>query len=150
MENIPHFCLKGIDEEGREIELCDKDLKGWSVIYFYPKDNTQGCTIEAKEFSSLREEFDRLGVRIIGISKDSVESHKKFREKHNLRIVLLSDPSTEVIRKFGAWGKRFGRETTIRSTFIVDPEGNIRWKKIGVKAKGHAKEVLDILRELIR
>jgi len=145
---MPAFVLKGIDENGNETEICSKDLIGkWTVIYFYPRDNTPGCTTEAKEFSTLQEEFDKLGVRIIGISRQSVESHKRFREKHELRITLLSDPDAEIHKSFGAWGKKkmYGKgvEGVIRSTFLISPEGVIvkEWKN--VRAKGHAAKVLE-------
>jgi len=151
---LPTFRLKGIDENGKEIETTDNDLLGkWTVIYFYPRDNTPGCTTEAKEFSTLLEEFDKLGVRIIGISRQSVESHKRFREKHGLRITLLSDPDAEIHKSFGAWGKKkmYGREVegVIRSTYLVSPEGEIvkEWKN--VRAKGHAARVLEEIKELI-
>ena len=147
----PEFCLKGIDGEGKEIEVCLRDLRGkWVVLYFYPKDNTPGCTVEAKEFSELLPEFEKLGAVVIGISKDSVESHKRFREKHGLKVILLSDPEAKVIKTYGAWGKKFRGEGTIRSTFIIDPEGNIVWEKKNVRARGHAAKVLEILRGLVK
>ncbi|NPA86606.1 MAG: peroxiredoxin [Candidatus Diapherotrites archaeon] len=145
----PDFCLKGIDFEGKEREICLKDLRGkWVVLYFYPKDNTSGCTIEAKEFTELLPEFEKLGAVVIGVSKDSIESHRKFREKHGLRVTLLSDPETKVIRAYGAWGKKFRGEGTIRSTFIIDPQGRIVWEKRNVRARGHAAKVLETLKEL--
>ncbi len=146
----PDFCLKGIDEEGRESEICLEELRGrWVVLYFYPRDNTPGCTTEAKEFTELLPDFEKLGAVVIGVSKDSVESHRKFREKHGLRIILLSDPEAKVIKAYGAWGKKFRGEGTIRSTFIIDPEGNIVWEKRNVRARGHAAKVLEVLRELV-
>ncbi len=151
---IPRFELHGIDEYGNEIVMKSEDLKGkWTVIYFYPRDNTPGCTTEAKEFTKLREEFEKLGVRIIGISRQSVESHQKFREKHGLGIVLLSDPNAEVHRSFGEWGKKkmYGKEVegVIRSTFLVSPDGEIvrEWKK--VRAKGHAAKVLETVKKIV-
>ncbi len=146
----PDFCLTGIDEEGRETEICLEDLRGrWVVLYFYPRDNTPGCTVEATEFSQLLDEFKRLGAVVIGVSKDSVESHRKFREKHGLRVILLSDPEARIIKAYGAWGKKFRGEGTIRSTFIIDPEGNITWEKRNVRARGHAAKVLEVLRGLV-
>ncbi len=151
---LPVFKLKGMDEDGNEIELSNKDLLGkWTIIYFYPRDNTPGCTTEAREFTELKEAFEKLGVRIIGISRQSVESHKKFREKHGLRITLLSDPDAKIHKAFGAWGKKrmYGKEVegVIRSTFLVSPEGEIvkEWKN--VKAKGHAEKVLKEIKEII-
>ena len=149
MMKAPDFCLKGIDPQGKEVELCLKDLQGkWVVLYFYPRDNTPGCTTEAKEFTELVDEFQKLGAVVIGISKDSIESHKRFREKHGLKIYLLSDPETRVIKAYGAWGKKMRGEGTIRSTFIIDPQGNIVWQKKNVRARGHAAKVLEELRNL--
>ncbi len=151
---IPRFELHGIDEDGNEITLRSEDLKGkWTVIYFYPRDNTPGCTTEAKEFTKLREEFEKLGVRTIGISRQSVESHRKFRKKHELGIVLLSDPNAEVHKAFGAWGRKkmYGKEVegVIRSTFLVSPDGEIvrEWKN--VRAKGHAAKVLEEVKNIV-
>ncbi len=104
------------------------------------------------DFTSLRRKFEELGAVIVGISPDSVESHRRFREKRGIEITLLSDTRREVIRKYGAWGKKklAGREYfgVIRSTFIIDPEGRIRkiWRK--VRVKGHAKEVLEVIKSL--
>ncbi len=144
----PDFCLPDANGE----EHCLKDFRGkWIVLYFYPKDNTSGCTREAKEFTEKKEEFEKLGAVIIGISKDSPKSHARFIEKHNLKILLLSDENHEVIEKYGAWGKKknYGREYfgTIRSTFLINPDGEIvrEWKK--VKVAGHVDEVLNALRE---
>ena len=148
MREAPDFCLP--DHEGRE--HCLHDFRGkWVVLYFYPRDNTSGCTREAKEFTAMKEEFEKLGAVIIGISKDSPKSHAKFIEKHSLGILLLSDENHEVIEKYGAWGKKknYGREYfgTVRSTFLIDPEGRIvrEWKK--VKVAGHVEEVLNALKE---
>ncbi len=145
------FCLP--DYRGEE--HCLHDFRGkWVVLYFYPKDNTSGCTREAKEFTEMREEFEKLNAVIIGISKDSPKSHEKFIKKHNLNILLLSDENHEVIEKYGAWGKKknYGREYygTIRSTFLIDHEGNIvkEWKK--VRVAGHVEEVLKTLKEVVK
>ena len=145
------FCLP--DHSGKE--HCLKDYAGkWVVLYFYPKDNTSGCTREAKEFTEMKEEFEKLGAVIIGVSKDSPKSHAKFIEKHNLGILLLSDENHEVIEKYGAWGKKknYGREYygTVRSTFLIDPSGKIikEWKK--VRVAGHVEKVLNTLKEEVK
>ncbi len=147
MEKAPDFTL--LDKDNNKVSLSD--FKGkWLVLYFYPKDNTSGCTREAIDFTEKKEEFEKLGAEIVGISKDSIKSHIKFSEKHNLKITLLSDPDHKVHELYGAWGKKklYGKEYfgTIRSTFLIDPEGNIRkeWKK--VKVKGHVEEVLKALK----
>jgi peroxiredoxin Q/BCP len=122
------------------------------VLFFYPRDDTSGCTKEAVGFSGLHAEFEAAGSIVMGISKDSVASHDKFRDKHGLTVPLLSDAESEVCEAFGVWkeksmyGKKFmGIE---RSTFLIDGEGRIarEWRK--VKVPGHAEEVLDAVRAL--
>jgi len=145
----PEFCLKNQDE----VEICLRDLKGkWIVLYFYPKDNTPGCTTEAKEFSELIDEFEKLGAIVIGISPDSPKKHCNFIEKHNLKVTLLSDENKEVLKTYGAWGKKkmYGKEYegVIRSTFIINPEGEIVKEYKNVRAKGHAAKVLEDLKKL--
>ena len=111
------------------------------VLYFYPRDNTAGCTKEAVDFSSLHDEFEALGAKVIGISPDSEKSHQRFVEKHHLRVLLLSDPSKEVLKAYGAWGKKknYGREYegVIRSTFLINPQGEITnlWRNVKVRQK---------------
>ena len=148
-EMAPEFCLP--DAEGKE--HCLSDFRGkWVVLYFYPKDNTSGCTKEAIGFTERKNDFEKEGAVIIGISKDSPKSHARFIEKHSLDILLLSDEDHSVIEKYGAWGKKklYGKEHwgTVRSTFLIDPEGKAvrEWRK--VKVAGHVDEVLDTLREL--
>jgi len=145
--------IEVFDEEGNKVKVADV-LKGkWTVLYVYPRDNTPGCTTEAKEFTELLPEFERIGFQVIGVSRDSVESHRRFKEKHSLRVKLLSDPEAELIKALGAWGKkkRYGKEYEgiIRSTFILNPDGKIVWKKINVRAKGHALKVLEEAKKLV-
>jgi len=147
---MKNFCLPNQDG----VEICLKDLKGkWVILYFYPKDNTPGCTTEAKEFSKLSDEFDNLGAVIIGVSPDSPKRHTNFINKHNLKITLLSDEEKKVLNEFGAWGKKkvCGRECegVIRSTFIINPNGEIVKEYKNVRAKGHAAKVLEDLKEII-
>ncbi|WP_048147760.1 peroxiredoxin [Palaeococcus ferrophilus] len=141
------------DEEGNELTLGEVISGRWTVLYVYPKDNTPGCTTEAKEFTELLPEFERLGFQVIGVSRDSVKSHHNFKERHGLRVKLLSDPNAELIKALGAWGrkKRYGREYegVIRSTFIISPEGEIVWKKLNVRAKGHAARVLEEAKRVV-
>lgn len=121
-------------------------LGKWVVVYFYPKDMTPGCTIEAIEFSGFQKEFEENNAVILGISKDSCESHRKFADKKDLTIVLLSDPEAETQKKYGVWKpKKFmGKEFlgTVRTTFLIDPKGKIMKIWDNVKAGGHAGEVL--------
>ncbi len=146
----PDFCLP--DALGEQ--LCLKELAGkWVVLYFYPRDNTSGCTTEALEFTGLKAVFESLNAVILGVSKDSAASHQKFAEKHGLTIKLLSDPEKTVLQLYGAWRlkKMYGKESlgVVRSTFLIDPKQQIRkaWPRVA-KAAGHAEKVLDALREL--
>ncbi len=149
-DTIPSFCLP--DAENTKVCMPDTSAK-LSVLYFYPKDNTSGCTLEAKEFSALYPEFQKLGVPVYGISQDSTKSHEKFIAKQDLTIPLLSDPDHVAIEGFGVWvqKKLYGREYmgVDRSTFVIDGSGKIlaAWNK--VKAKGHAADVLAAVRELL-
>ena len=144
-----NFCLP--DEEGNEV--CLDSYKGkWNILYFYPRDNTSGCTREAKDFSEHMEEFEKLNAVVIGISPDSPESHRKFKEKHSLKVKLLSDESHEVMEKYGVWQlkKLYGREYygVVRSTFLISPDGKIVYEWKGVRVKGHVEEVLQKLKEM--
>ena len=143
-QSLPKFQLS--DSDGNTIK--SNDLKGKKyVIYFYPKDFTPGCTIEADEFSRDYKKFQKAGIEIIGISKDDVESHKKFCEKMKIPYILLADTKTEVSKLFGVWGKKnfMGREYMgiKRSTFLVNEDGKIFKVFEKVKPKGHSKEVLE-------
>ena len=147
--DAPSFCAK--DWEGKE--HCLEDYEGkWVVLYFYPKDNTPGCTTEAVDFTSMKGEFDSLGAAIIGVSGDSEKSHKKFIDKHDLDITLLSDPEHQLMKQYGAWKEKsmYGKTFMgiVRSTVLIDPDGRVahHWPK--VKAKGHAAEVKERLAEL--
>ncbi|NLY09834.1 MAG: peroxiredoxin [Tissierellia bacterium] len=137
---------------GKSYDL--NDLKGhYTVLYFYPKDNTPGCTMEAIDFSRLKEEFDKIGVVVIGVSKDSSTSHDKFIEKHDITIPLLSDPDKLLHEKFGTIGEKnmFGKKVmgTIRTTFILDKEANVIKTYPKVKVKGHADQVLEDIKAII-
>ena len=141
---VPKFKL---DDADGNLFRSD-DLRGKKhVIYFYPKDFTPGCTIEADEFSRDYKKFQKVGIEIVGISKDSVESHKKFCNKMKIPYILLADTETKVSKLFGVWGKKkfMGKEYMgiIRSTFLVNETGKIFKIFEKVKAKGHSKEVLE-------
>jgi peroxiredoxin Q/BCP len=138
----PDFCLQDMDEE----RVCLSDFRGrYVVLYFYPKDNTTACTLEAKNFTREEAEFAALGVPVIGISPDPPQSHRKFAEKHDLRVLLLSDTGHEVLERYGIWQKKrmYGKEYmgVVRSTVLIDPAGKIAavWPK--VKVRGHVDEV---------
>lgn len=134
-------------------ELSSNGLKGQAyILYFYPKDDTSGCTKEATAFSELKKKFDALGVRVIGVSKDSLQSHEKFRVKHKLKITLGSDPEKQLAETYGVWVEKslYGRKYMgmDRATFLVDAKGVIRqvWRK--VKVPGHAEAVLTAAKSL--
>lgn len=122
------------------------------VLYFYPKDNTPGCTTEAIGFSQLEREFDAAGARVIGVSKDSVKKHDNFKAKHDLKVTLASDPDGRVVEDWGVWVEKtlYGRKYMgiERATFVINRQGQIAriWRK--VKVKGHADEVLEFVRSL--
>ena len=144
----PDFELAGADGP---IRLAD--LKGKAVVlYFYPKDDTTGCTKEAQEFSSLSGDFAKAGVSVIGVSKDSVASHAKFTTKYDLAVPLGSDPEGAVIERYGAWVEKnmYGRKYMgiERSTFLIGKDGRLTriWRK--VKVPGHAAEVLKAAQSL--
>ena len=124
-------------------------LGKYVVLYFYPKDDTPGCTIETNDFNKLFSKFKKLDCEIYGISKDSIKSHDKFREKYKIKFELLSDENIKVLKKYKVWGKKkfMGREYlgVIRSTFLIDKKGNILKVWNNVKVKDHAKEVLKTL-----
>jgi peroxiredoxin Q/BCP len=147
---LPAFSLQ--DDQGATV--TPKDLKGaWTVIYAYPKDNTPGCTTEACDFRDSWARVQKMGVRVYGISKDSVKSHQGFIAKQDLPFRLLSDPEAVLLKALGAFGRKvmYGKEMEgiIRSTFLIDPKGIIRvvWPKVSVK--GHVQAVLDALEKLV-
>ena len=143
-DSVPNFTLS--DSNGKSVK--SSDLKGKKyVIYFYPKDFTPGCTTEADEFSKDYDKFKKAGIEIVGISKDGVDSHKKFCQKMKIPYILLSDTATIVAKQFGVWGKKkfMGKEYmgVFRSTFLVNEKGKIFKTFPKVKPAGHAKEVLE-------
>lgn len=143
-DKAPEFKL--MDSHGTEIKLSD--FLGCNVVlYFYPRDNTSGCTTEAKEFSELADQFRKQHTVIIGVSPDSVESHRKFEEKQGLRVLLLSDPDKEVLNLYGAWQlkKLYGKESmgVVRTTYLIDTKGIITEVFEKVKAAGHAACVME-------
>ena len=145
----PDFCIGDQNDE----KVCLSDLMGkWTILYFYPKDNTPGCTKEAREFTRALNEFRGMGAEIIGVSPDTGSSHTKFIDKHDLKLRLLSDTNHDLLESCGTWVKKsmFGKKYmgVERSTLIIDPEGRIRkiWRK--VKVDGHVDEVRETLKKL--
>jgi len=142
-EEAPDFTLQADDE--RKVSL--KDYRGKKVVlYFYPKDGTPGCTREAIEFRDMAKEFEKEGVIILGLSKDSIKSHRKFKQKHELPFTLLSDPEGKVLDLYGVWKKKslYGRTFmgTERTTFLIDEKAIVKKVYRKVKAKGHAQVCL--------
>lgn len=148
-QKAPGFELENND--GQKVGLSDLNGTG-TVFYFYPKDDTPGCTIEAQDFTRLQKEFTKLGFKVFGVSKDSVSSHKKFIEKCDLGIPLLSDTEGTMVEDYSAWGekKNYGKiyQGIIRSTVVTDSEGNVIKHYPNVRAKGHAERVLDDLKKV--
>ncbi|MDP4176008.1 MAG: thioredoxin-dependent thiol peroxidase [Bacteroidota bacterium] len=145
-DKAPDFSLR--DSDGNLVSLHDflgKDV----VLYFYPKDNTPGCTQEACDFRDATPEFDRLNAIVLGISADSEKSHKGFTSKYNLPFTLLSDPDKEVIQKYEVWKEKnmYGKKTMgiERTTFLIDKEGKIKMIFPKVKVAGHIEEILDMI-----
>ena len=145
----PNFKLPSTNKSNYQL----KDSLGkYVVIYFYPKDDTPGCTIETNDFNKLLSKFKKLNCEIFGISKDNLKSHDKFREKFKVKFDLLSDEETKVLKKYKVWGKKkfMGREYMgiSRSTFLINPNGKILkiWENVNVK--DHALEVLETLKSI--
>ena len=122
------------------------------MLYFYPKDDTPGCTIEAIDFSDMEEEFRKNDVVVLGVSRDDCLSHAAFRDKHGLAVQLLADTEGEVCEKYGVWQEKekdgVKRMGIVRSTFVIDKHGILRHALYGVNARGHAAEVLKLIKEM--
>ena len=145
----PDFCLS--DQEGNR--TCLENLKGkWVVLYFYPRDNTPGCSLEARNFSCLRTDFEAENSVVLGVSRDSEESHRKFIEKNELKIKLLSDEQAEVHGEYDVLHPKHFRGkdviSAVRTTFLINPEGKIVRIWDHVKVVGHAEKVLSELKKL--
>lgn len=145
-DTAPTFTLP--DQDGKAVSL--RDFAGSTVIvYFYPADDTPGCTKEACQFNENLSAFQRSGAKVVGVSPDGAAKHVKFREKYGLAFPLLSDPDHHVMEAFGAWGEKtmYGKKTvgTIRSTFVVDGKGKVVHAWYNVRADGHAEKVLETL-----
>ncbi|MGZ3651166.1 MAG: peroxiredoxin [Bdellovibrionota bacterium] len=136
-------------EYGKSFSL--KNEGGFTVLYFYPRDNTPGCTNEAVDFTKQLAKFRRFNARVVGVSQDSLASHERFREKHGLKVDLVSDPGGELCDKFGViqmkslYGKKF--KGIVRSTFVLDAKGKVLREWTKVKVPGHVDEVLAFLQE---
>lgn len=151
-QTAPAFTLPDADLE--LVSLSDYANESNVVLYFYPKDNTPNCTIEAIDFSDLEDEFAELRTVVLGVSRDDCVSHGAFRDRHGLSVRLLSDAEGEVCSRYGVIQERevegIRRVGVVRSTFIIDGKGVIRHALYGVKAAGHARDVLDLVRRMKR
>ena len=132
-----------------------KDSKGkYVILYFYPKDDTPGCTIETNDFNKLLSKFKKLDCEVYGVSKDNLKSHYKFKDKYKIKFDLLADEEIKVLKKYKVWGKKkfMGREFMgiIRSTYLIDKKGKILKVWTNVKVKDHAKEVLETLKSIVK
>ena len=148
-QTAPDFSLPS--QEGGKVSL--KDFKGkWVVLYFYPKDDTSGCTAQACGFRDNYPVIEEKNAVVLGVSKDSIASHCKFRDKYDLNFPLLSDPDGKVLEKYGAWGEKnmYGKKSMgiIRSTVLIDPAGKVAHHWAKVKAAGHAEAVRAKIAEL--
>jgi peroxiredoxin Q/BCP len=150
MKQVPYtaplFSLQ--DEQGITHSFSDYAGK-WVVLYFYPKDDTPGCTVEACSLRDARDEIVALGAEIIGVSQDDISAHEAFKAKHTLNFTLLSDPDRQVIEAYGAWGKKmFGKEGILRRTFIINPEGIVVKVYGRVTPLGHGEQIISELKVL--
>lgn len=142
----PNFSLK--DSNGNQHSLDDYH-GSWVVLYFYPKDDTPGCTAEACSLRDARDALAEMGAQIIGISRDDPSSHEKFKQKHSLNFTLLADTDATVIRQYGAWGKKmFGKEGVLRKTFLINPAGQVVKVYGRVTPVGHGEQVIADLKAL--
>jgi thioredoxin-dependent peroxiredoxin len=144
--------FRSINQDNQMVILSDFAAKKNVVLYFYPKDDTPGCTIEANDFTSLAEEFSKFDTIVIGVSKDSCESHVDFINKYGLKVDLLADTSGELCESYGVWRERekngVKSMAILRSTFIIDKQGKLADVAYGVTHEGHAEEVLEKVKAL--
>lgn len=147
-QNAPAF--NSIDQNNNAVALEDFSQQKTVILYFYPKDDTSGCTIEANQFTAMKEQFDQLGCVILGVSKDDAQSHCNFINKFDLNITLLADTSGKLCDDYGVWQDKGKDGTTkmgiVRSTFVIDKEGIVKYAKYGVTADGHAQEIFDFIK----
>ena len=146
----PHFDLPDCDMQN--FSLVSLQGKKNIVLYFYPKDDTPGCTLEANEFSDLEEEFAKFDTVVIGVSRDDCLSHASFRDKYGLSVLLLSDPDARVCKRYGVmYDKEVDGQKKLsikRSTFVIDQQGKLRQVMYGVQAHGHAQEILNLIKDM--
>lgn len=149
-QTAPEFTT--VDQENKPVKLSDYHNKKNVVLYFYPKDDTPGCTIEANEFTELAKEFAAQDTVVLGVSKDTCDSHQAFIKKYGLRVSLLADTTGELCEKYGVWQEKekdgVKKMGIVRSTFVIDKQGNLQEAIYGVNANGHAQEMLNRVKQL--
>lgn len=149
-QKAPQFEV--VNQDNKTVRLADYDEKQNIVLYFYPKDDTPGCTIEANQFTALAPYFAEQDTVIFGVSKDSCESHQAFIKKYGLNVQLLSDADGSLCKNFGVWQEKekdgIKKMGIVRSTFIINKQGMLAYVAYGVSADGHAQEVLNRIKEL--
>ncbi len=148
-DKAPDFMLPSADMHVHSLkDFSDRSL----VLYFYPKDDTPGCTMQANEFTELLEEFERAGAYVAGVSRDDCFSHQAFRDKFGLKVTLLADVEGDACNSYGVWREKerdgVKKMGVVRSTFLIDKKGIIRYAEYGVAPKEHARRMLDLIREL--
>lgn len=150
MKNVPYEAPEFSLSDGGGVTHSLADYRGkWVVLYFYPKDDTPGCTVEACSLRDARDTLAKMGAEIIGISRDEPNSHEKFKAKHSLNFTLLTDADAKVINDYGAWGKKmFGQEGILRKTFIINPDGQVVKVYGRVTPMGHGDAVIEELKTL--
>lgn len=149
-QRAPIFSLPDADMES--VDLAQFLGRKTIVLYFYPKDGSPGCTLEAVDFTEMEADFARLGAVVIGVSADDCLTHAEFRDANGISIELLADPEGEVCRQYGVWQEResngMRRGSVLRATFVIDKQGVVRHALYGVNPRGHVREVLELVKEL--
>jgi peroxiredoxin Q/BCP len=150
MKNIPYDAPQfSLPDESGMVQSLKNYVGKWVILYFYPKDDTPGCTTEACSLRDARNELAELGAEVIGVSKDDAAAHERFKAKHTLNFTLLTDVDAKVINDYGAWGKKqFGQEGILRKTFIINPEGQVVKVYGRVTPLGHGDQVIAELKKL--
>ncbi len=148
-DRAPDFSLPTADMEVRSLE----DFSGRAlVLYFYPKDDTPGCTIQANEFTELLDQFEEAGAQVVGVSRDDCFSHQAFRDKYGLKITLLADVEGDACASYGVWQEKekngVKKMGVLRSTFLIDQSGTVRYAEYGVSPKDHAERMLELVRDV--
>lgn len=148
MKQVPYDAPKfELSDETGKIYTLDSFAGQWLVLYFYPADDTPGCTVEACSLRDARDDLAGMGAQIVGVSKDDATAHEKFKAKHSLNFTLLTDPEKQVITAYGAWGKKqFGREGALRKTFIINPVGQVVKAYGRVIPLGHGEQIIQELK----